>query len=348
MAFLLATVFLVGAVGEALADAKTAEAALKDQGLKRFGANFVVPEEQELTKTLKEARAAEKELLAAARALTDVENQAANAKQYLQQCFQRRAELTRRLTQTRNVKLHNQMVAEIHEIEAEIARLESGEAIEKALQDARAAASGEREKFTQGLLDARDLVQKVETRYQALAGDAAVAALIGEYNDGQSRKLTLGPSRTFQAAVKALAKLEENILSDEIQLRREGRLFYVNVVFNGSAENTHEMAIDTGASIVSLPYSIAKAVGLEPDANSEVLQMQMADGSVVPAHKVFAKEMRIGPFVAENVECVVMPASFPDAAPLLGQTFLENFGYRIDSDQQKLFLTQMKEEGKKQ
>jgi clan AA aspartic protease (TIGR02281 family) len=276
-----------------------------------------------------------------------VEHQAANAKQYLQDCFRRRAQLTRQLTQTNNVKQHNRMVAEIHEIEAEITRLENGEAIEQAITDARAAASAEREKYTQSLLDARALVGKIDASYQVLASDAEVSTLLAEYNEGQARELKLGPARTYAGSLKTLAKLEEKILSETIELRREGRLFYVDVVFNGDAAQTREMAIDTGASIVSLPFALAKSVGLEPTADSEVMQMQMADGSVVPAHKVFAKEMRIGQFVAQNVECVVMPAEFVDAAPLLGQTFLENFGYKIDSDQRKLVMTQIaKEEAK--
>ncbi len=331
----------------AWADQKSAEAGLKVKGLKRFGANFCVPEEQELAKLLKDVRAGERQLSLAEKALVEAEAQESNAKLYLQQCFQRRAELTRQLTQTRNVKQHNQIVATINEIEAEIVTLQDSEAMKKALEDARAAASGEREKYMQGLLDARKLVSGAEAKYAELAADEQVVALIEEFNDGATRPSTLGPSRSFVAGVKALVKLEEKVLSEEIPLRREGRLFFVDVVFNGDAANTHEMAIDTGASIVSLPFALAKSVGLEPDEKSEVLRMEMADGSIVPARKVFAAELRVGKFIAKDVECVVMPAELPNAAPLLGQTFLEKFGYKIDSDQQKLIMTQVKAEEEK-
>ncbi|MDZ4779013.1 MAG: retropepsin-like aspartic protease [Planctomycetia bacterium] len=329
---------------ESRADSKSAEAALKEQGLKRNGVNFCVPEEQQLAKILKDARAMQKDLLVVERELLQVEEHAANAKQYVQECFQRRAALTRQLTNARNVKEHNQMVAAINELEAEIVRLENGEEMKKAVDSARAAAAGGREKYVQALLDARSLVGKTEAQYKLLADDSDVTALIAEFNEGQPKEYGLGPSRGFAASVKALAKLEEKVLSEEIPLRREGGLFFVAVVFNGEASNTHEMAIDTGASIVSLPYALAKAVGLEPDENSELMQMSMADGSIVPGRKVFAKEIRVGKFKVENVECVVMPAELPNAAPLLGQTFLDKFGYKIDSDQQKLVMSKVEAE----
>ena len=40
-----------------------------------------------------------------------------------------------------------------------------------------------------------------------------------------------------------------------------------------------------------------------------------------------------------------MPAELPNAAPLLGQTFLDKFGYKIDSDQQKLVMSKVEAEG---
>ncbi len=344
-AFLAAFALLAASVSVARADSKTAEAALKEKGLKRVGANYCVGEEQELAKILKDSRAVQKQLLLVERALDDAEGYAAHAKQYVQECFQRRAALTKQLTQARNVKEHNQIVAAINELEAEIVRLQDGEEMKKSLDDARAAASTEREKYMQGLLDARSLVGRAEEQYRAHAEDTEVTSLITEYNEGQAREFALGPSRGFTANVKALVKLEAKVLSEEIPLRREGGLFFVAVVFNGQASNTHEMAIDTGASIVCLPYSLAKAVGLEPDEKSELMQLSMADGSIVPGRKVFAKEIRVGKFTVENVECVVMPAELPNAAPLLGQTFLDKFGYKIDSDQQKLIMSQVKTEG---
>lgn len=340
----LVAILLLASASVLRADSKSAEASLKEQGLRRSGAHFCVAEEQELAKILKDSRAMQKQLVLVERALVEVEAQAANAKQYVQECFQRRAALTKQLTQTRNAKQQNQIIAAISELEAEIVRLESGEEMKQAVDEARSAASAEREKYVQGLLDARSLVGSARKKYEAHAADTKVTSLIEEYNDGQTREFALGPSRGFLANVKALVKLEENVLSEEIPLRREGGLFFVNVVFNGEAGNTHEMAIDTGASIVCLPYSLAKAVGLEPDENSEVMRMSMADGSIVPGRKVFAKELRVGKFSVENVECVVMPVELPNAAPLLGQTFLDKFGYKIDSDQQKLIVSQVKTE----
>ena len=144
---------------ESRTDSKSAEAALKEQGLKRRRGFSTCPKQQ-LAKILKDAGAVQKDLLVVEHKLLQVEEHAANAKQYVQECFQRRTALTRQLTNARNVKEHNQMVAAINELEAEIVRLENGEEMKKAVDSAGAAAAAEREKYVQALLDARSLVGK--------------------------------------------------------------------------------------------------------------------------------------------------------------------------------------------
>jgi hypothetical protein len=69
--------------------------------------------------------------------------------------------------------------------------------------------------------------------------------------------------------------------------------------------------------------------------------MQMADGHVVEGKKLVAGSIRVGKFEVEKVDVVVMPASLPNAASLLGQSFLKHFTYKIDTANSKLVMTKV-------
>ncbi len=62
---------------------------------------------------------------------------------------------------------------------------------------------------------------------------------------------------------------------------------------------------------------------------------------VVVASGDLAESVRVGKFTVENVECAVMPAEAALAGPLLGQTFLKNFAYKIDRAKGKLVMTKL-------
>ena len=102
-----------------------------------------------------------------------------------------------------------------------------------------------------------------------------------------------------------------------------------------------EMAIGTGASVIALPWAAAVAANLEPGSDDPEVQMQMADGRVISGRRVIAESARVGKFVVDNVECVAMPPEAVAAAPLLGQSFLQNFTYKIDSGKGTLRMSRI-------
>ena len=53
------------------------------------------------------------------------------------------------------------------------------------------------------------------------------------------------------------------------------------------------------------------------------------------------KELRVGKVIVKDVECGVMPEGFSKGHPALGQSFLRNFNYRIDSDAATLTMTKI-------
>ena len=119
----------------------------------------------------------------------------------------------------------------------------------------------------------------------------------------------------------------------------------VEVTLNGKL--TQSMIVDSGASLIALPASMAAQVGLVPGPNDPKLHLQIGDGKIVEATKMVLESVRVGTFTVEKVDCAVLPASFVAAEPLLGGTFLNNFIYKVDTDAGKLHLAELNSGGTK-
>ena len=207
-------------------------------------------------------------------------------------------------------------------------------------KEARAAANAQAEKYVEFVLEARRLCDGVKNRYAELADDPMVQAVVDKYNASSAKKHELGPSRYFLGDERKLKKLEGTVLSEQIEIRRgAGNLWYVSVMFNGKF--AQEMAIDTGASAIALPWRIAQSAGLEPADDDPTVHLQMADGRVIEGKKVTAKTVRVGKFTVDNVECVVMPSHLVDAEPLLGLSYLKHFSFKIDTVESRLILSKI-------
>ncbi len=112
------------------------------------------------------------------------------------------------------------------------------------------------------------------------------------------------------------------------------------VTLNGKL--TERMLVDTGATWVTLPWAVAQQVGATPGPKGPVATTTtIADGSVVDARRVTLKSMRVGAFVAQDLECVVMPKGMKNAPMLLGGRFLRNFVVRVDLAKSQIHLTRV-------
>ena len=85
-----------------------------------------------------------------------------------------------------------------------------------------------------------------------------------------------------------------------------------------------QVVVDTGASMVALPFEEAARLGIRPGAHEFRHPVSTANGTVQTA-QVFLGEVRIGPYMIQNVRAVVMPAGVLDKT-LLGMTVLSRFG----------------------
>ena len=192
----------------------------------------------------------------------------------------------------------------------------------------------------EALLELRRLYDEVGEKYKALAADPAVVQAVAQYNQAHSANHRLGPTSGLARLGGKLERLEQTVLSGAIDLRRgPGGLWHVTVMFN--SKFPQEMAIDTGASVIALPWDTAVDVGLTPDSDDPKILVQVADGRLVEARRVVAETVRVGKFTAKDVECSVMPPGLSGSTPLLGLSFLRNFDFRIDSGKGQLVMSQL-------
>ena len=189
----------------------------------------------------------------------------------------------------------------------------------------------------QQLAETRALVDRLSERYTTLKADADVQRALAEWNTAANRSFELKPSPYFLNAVTKLEVLEKTVQTEKIPLRREGNSLFATVVINGKPPE--EMIVDTGASVVVLPYKVALECGAKPDESAVPVVATIADGSKVNSKQVLLDSVRIGQFKAEHVTCAVLPPEAKNAPMLLGMTFLGRFNFSINGNE--LVLTKI-------
>jgi clan AA aspartic protease (TIGR02281 family) len=338
---LLAGLILFLPAALSLAADPPADAALKEKGLRRSATTYVLAAEAEVQKRLNKARALYRTAAAAAAQKAQFERELEFGKAQMQEAEQQLIQLNQQLAQgDLPTQQHNYLVGTINSLNLKLSQMRR-QGSEDTRQVVGARLASDREEFLQSVLDLRLLVDKTNTAYAELANDADVkAALEGLNGSGATKvKYTLGPSRAYLANVKVLESVEANVMSEDVILKKEGGVYWVDATFNGKV--TKPMVFDTGASSVVLSAELAASIGLTPGPNDPIVTAQVADGSKVTAHRMTIPSIRVGKFTVANVDCIVMPADKKDVPPLLGQTFQRNFSIKMNADAGKLVLSRL-------
>ncbi|MDD5069685.1 MAG: retropepsin-like aspartic protease, partial [Candidatus Omnitrophica bacterium] len=110
----------------------------------------------------------------------------------------------------------------------------------------------------------------------------------------------------------------------------------IDALLNGTVKA--KFIVDTGASIVLLPKSLAKILDLKPVKTSSEIVVTLADGKKVKAYLVVLETIAIGDITAKNVEAAVLESGDDQTIGLLGMSFLKNFLVKIDSQNKKMIL----------
>ena len=318
---------------------QAADAVLKQKGLRKVGASYVIAGEAEVQKALTGARTLYAQMAEGIAQQRAYEQAIRENKQIIEELTQQQIVLNDQLAQANGVAQHNQLVAMVNGVNGRLNLLRRQEADPAEATRIDAQVAGRREAYVQAIIELRTLVDATSATYAELAGDDAVTKAIDAAGGSSKAKATLGPSKAYLANVKLLEKAETSVLTETVSLRKEGGIFWVDVTFNGKV--TRAMAWDTGAADVVLPYDLAVAIGLKPGANAPVVRARVADGSVVEARQMTIPSIRVGKFTVKDVSCTVMPADKANVPPLLGQTFQKNFTFKFSAEAGKLTLSRV-------
>ncbi|MGR9000512.1 MAG: retropepsin-like aspartic protease family protein [Gammaproteobacteria bacterium] len=91
-----------------------------------------------------------------------------------------------------------------------------------------------------------------------------------------------------------------------------------------------KFVVDTGASLVSLPSSVASAANIA--CKGERITMETANGSILACTAVIAK-LKFGSFLVKDVTAAIVPNL---SQPLLGMNILKQFNITQDDNKMKI------------
>lgn len=162
-----------------------------------------------------------------------------------------------------------------------------------------------------------------------------------ELKSAKTRQQTEDEIAFFDTIGRALSNLEGNLHRDSIAFSKSAGNLVVEAKLDGKL--TCLMAVDTGASLVTISRSIASRLELDLGDERNVVEFQLADGSKTKGRIVTLKSIEVGDSKAEEVLVAVMdspPGGGIDG--LLGLSFLDNFSVKIDSVNNRLVLESVK------
>lgn len=140
---------------------------------------------------------------------------------------------------------------------------------------------------------------------------------------------------------RRLKQVEKEVFQETISLEtNDSGSIFVNVTVG---ETTVPMVLDSGASMVILPFETATKLGIAIPPGAQAMRLVLADGRSISASGVVIPKMRVGLFEVENVDAAVLEPNATGAEPLLGMTFLANFKFELDGPGKTLKLLRVSE-----
>jgi len=323
-----------------LSDARTA---LESLGIRASSTGVALPKEADLTKELNKAPALKRGVLQSEKELKAAEANMDVFERSLVQLRLQHVQLSAQLAgiNPNDITLNNKLVSAIKVLEGQLdlAR-DRKRLLDAETSNSRVKSTEAREAYIGLALSARQLADGIEEDYAKKGTSTDVKEALARFNRATGKQFVLAPTPGFQANVRRLKQLEDTVLSDTIELRDDGgKTLRVSVVVNG--RYPQEMVLDSGASLISLPPSVAAKLGLKPGDKDPKIVLQLADGREIDGRLMKLPSVRVGKFQVDNVECAVLGNEAYAAEPLLGMSFLEHFKFEIDSAAKKLTMVKV-------
>jgi aspartyl protease family protein len=314
---------------------------LKGKGLARSGNSIVLADEAPLLESVKKLRLARAESQRETAQRKKAEDKIAANKKLIVDGTKEWKDLEKRLPKIKDAQTHNRTVARMNALAERVKGAIDGQ--KDLEQEANKVSSESKTKYVDELLALAPRVESAANKYKQMAADAEVKALVDKTNTAAraNPRLAFGPSPDFSKAIDEVATWRSQLDSEAIPMREEGGVHSVEVIANGEKVR---MIVDTGASHISLPFEVAKKVGLTPGENDPTVQMRLANGSVIDGKLMSLKSVRVGRFSVDNVSCVVFQEGLTDAQTVLGTSFLSHFVVKLNQRGNELYLTEVASE----
>lgn len=312
---------------------------LFDAGVRVSSAGATLSAESELSRGLRDEKKLRRNIVSAQKRYEDHKHSMGLLDIQIAKLNQQLTGLNSQLANVSDVVTNNRLVGAINTLEARLRLLyQQKEKLSKSESDVHANISKARDAFVAQVLTMREIADNLIREYQR--PDRTTSSLLRQYNQLNNSNVSLEPTSVFEANLRKLGELESEVLTEEIPLRRDRNTYWAGVKIG---DEVVDMIVDSGASLISLPYEDALKLGLKPEDDDPEILLSLADGSLVTARKMTIDLVRLGPFTAKNVDCVVMEAKAVNAEPLLGMSFLSNFKFELDAGKSVLRITDIGE-----
>jgi clan AA aspartic protease (TIGR02281 family) len=336
VAFTVITLLCLGAAG-ANAPAGSPEATLVSKGLIKSGSLWLVKGDVQLRECLRTMRQAKRKLDESISRRIEIERQIRAADQVFDQLAAQDENLSNQMEKSKGVPFrYNQLVGQVNAVRA---REHEAQRFQEDRKADLAKIVDPRDDYVVAVLDLSNKMEATDRQYQALAADPDVKAAIDRLNEKAGPKSRLGPSDAFAHELPGVRRERENVNTAAIKFNNDTHTPQVDVTLNGKL--TISMILDSGASYVSLGWEVARQLGITPAPGDRVVKTIIANGQTANAYVKVLDTVRLGPFTAENVVCIVAPKSEKNSPNLLGGSFLEHFVYKMDLAAGEVRLSQI-------
>ncbi len=304
------------------------------------GSNIVFANERDLSRGISDAATLKRKVKQASTPLRQIQQGITRYESGMVQAEQQLVNLNAQLANVQDIATNNRLVGAINNIQGQMSLArKSLEVFKEQENQARARLNEAREAYVENTLRMRKLADQLSEGYDKASDSPEMQEKVKALIADSGKELKFEKTSSLLSNFRKLEDLEKSVHKEKISLRRDGNTFYATVVING--KHTTEMVVDSGASVISLPYELAVSMDLKPEPSDKRVLIGIADGSTITGVLKKISVVRVGTFEVKDVECAVLGPEAVNATPLLGMTFLGEFQFQLDSAESTLGITQI-------
>lgn len=323
--------------------ARQVRAQLRELGVRVSGSYAYPASEAALKRELSGTARLRRTAIKTGKDLQTAEAQMALHQETMLQLTEANVELNSRLANVAagDVATNNQLVGLINSNNGKLKLLDARlKPMKQELTRIRTRAAQAHEDYASHVLSLAEKVPAAKRDFETMQQDTQVTALLASLSKLTGKQVSFEHARGLDSTLTEISKAHESVSKQPIRLRQEGSARFVRVVVNGKA---HEMVLDPESTLVTLPWNVARQLGVTVKPSDSTATAKLSDGTTVRATRVEVEAIRVGTHVARKVPCVVLA---PDAAvthAILGMSFLSRFQYGVSDADLQLSLQPLPE-----